>query len=134
MITHLEGFDTPRDLVFTALAGRRFPLTDEKRTQLAIADALTDAGVSFAREVRLDGPGFWDGEREPLGVIDFMVGSLGLEVKLQGSGAAIYRQLQGYARSEQVESLILVTAKALALPPLVNGKRCSIFSMGRAWL
>jgi len=130
----LEGGETTCDFVRAALDGQRIPLTNEKRTQLAIADALTDAGITFAREVRLDGPGFWDGDREPLGAIDFLIGTLGLEVKLSGSAPALRRQLAAYARSERIGSLLLVTARAFALPPQILGKPCTMFLLGRAWL
>lgn len=133
-MNELEGRETTHDLVRAALAGQRLPFTNEKRTQLAIADALTDAGLTFAREVRLEGPGVWKGDVEPLGTIDFLIGSLGLEVKLSGSAPAVHRQLAAYARSERIGSLMLVTARAFALPPLIGGKPCTIFFMGRAWL
>lgn len=87
----------------------------EERCQAAIAAALQAAGVAFEREVRLS-----DRDR-----IDFMVGSVGVEVKLDGSLSALTRQLHRYAQSDRVESLLVVTTRArlARVPQSLNGKR-----------
>ena len=67
-------------------------------------------------------------------MIDFLAGDVGIEVKIKGSAADAFRQLKRYAESDRIGSLILVTSKAMALPPRVLGKRLTKFDLGRAWL
>lgn len=111
--------------VVSLLHSRRFPLTNEKVTQEAIAVALRDAGFAFERERRLG----------DLGLIDFLVEGIGIEVKLRHSGGsrrAIFRQCQRYAEHEDVRELIVATNMALGLPDL--GKPARVVSLGTAWL
>ena len=119
--------------VVAALHGKRFSLEDEKRTQAEIAAVLTVSGLDFRREVAL-APA--NGLR---GVIDFAIpgedGKLvGLEIKLGGSAVAIHRQMCRYAHDDQVASLVLATSKAIAFPPVVGGKRCTVINLWAAWL
>lgn len=119
---------TMRD-VMRALAGRRFQLEDEKRTQAEIEDALKDTfsflGHSHVeREVRL-----------VKGVIDFVVNrDTGVEIKLKGGAGAIERQLRRYAEDDYLTGLVLVTAKPIGLPSLIRGKPIAIVDLARAWL
>jgi hypothetical protein len=106
------------------LAGKMFPLSDEKRLQNAIEDELQRAGVIVKREYRLS----------TKDIIDFMVGSVGIEVKIKGGKLDIYRQLERYAEHELVSHLILVTNVAMGLPPDIKGKPTSIINLARAWL
>lgn len=106
------------------LASHRFLITMEKSVQRQIADVLTAAALDFEDEVRLA-----KGD-----IIDFVVGRVGIEVKVAGSRRAILRQLERYAESDRIDSLILVGSIAMGLPPLINGKPATIVSIGRAWL
>lgn len=121
-----------RDAVLAALAGRRMPLENEKATQSDIALALAAADLDFAREAQLS-----DG-RAQLGAVDFVVrdgdGLIAIEVKLRGSSATVHRQLCRYASDPRVTSLILVTARVVAMPATVAGKPLSIINLGTAWL
>lgn len=113
-------------LVLQALAGKRLPLQDEKALQNSIwsvfeADAAT---WKCAREVKIAG-----------GIIDFIVaGDTGVEIKIKGTAAAIARQLAGYAAEARLSGLVLVTAKTVAVPPMIGGKPVAILDLGRAWL
>lgn len=123
--------------ILAALAGKRFPLEDEKQTQAAVNVALLCAGLVVDREVP-----------SPGGIIDFVVTldepsgvlrsmrfvHIGIEVKLKGQPAAIRRQLERYASDEMLEALILVTAKPVAMPAAIGGKPLAVFDLGRAWL
>lgn len=117
--------------VTAALAGQRFPLEDEKRTQEAIGDALTRAlGADWVvREYRLTS-----------GIIDFVVvdhpgpGLIGIEVKIKGAPREIVRQLVRYAGEVQIAGLVLVTARPMRLPPTLQGKPVAMVDLGRAWL
>lgn len=102
----------------------RLPLNDEKVTQAAIANALELAGVSFEREVRLS-----DAD-----IVDFMAGTIAIEVKIKGAKAAIYRQLERYAEHGCVTSILLVTSRSMHLPALIKGKPTLVASLSRGWM
>ena len=116
--------------ILGVLAGKRFPLENEKALQAAMAATLEAAFEGFVfREHKLVG-----------GVIDFVVvncpgfGATGIEVKIGGSARDIHRQIVAYAVDPHLTSLILATSKAMALPPAIIGKRVTVFDLGRAWL
>ncbi len=110
----------------TLLQGHRFPLHQEKATQEAIEAVLENQpGVTFTREHRLS----------PEDIIDFVVApGIGVEVKLKGSPINIYRQCARYCLHEQISSLLVVTAKALALPPTLHQKPVRVLCLGAGWL
>jgi len=81
----------------------RFRHTAEKDLQRAIAQVLERRDVSFRTEVKL-------GPRER---IDFLLeGGVGIEVKVKGSATQAARQLQRYAKSNEVTELVLVTSRS----------------------
>ncbi|WP_345477972.1 hypothetical protein [Nesterenkonia rhizosphaerae] len=65
--------------------------------QSTISEALTSAGIDHTREYRLS-------RRDR---IDFLIGTVGIEVKIKGSRADVIRQLGRYAESQQITELIL---------------------------
>jgi hypothetical protein len=97
---------------------------NEKDVQARIETALTGSGVSFKREVRL----------APRDIIDFVVDRTGIEVKIKGGKRAIYRQIQRYAESDALDSIILLTNIATGMPTEINGKPVHVASIGRGWL
>lgn len=115
---------TTVDHLIAILSRCRLLVEKEVDTQNAIAAELARAGVEHRREVRLT-----TSDR-----IDFMVGSTGVEVKVGGAKRAILRQLERYADSDAVETLVLVTNVALGLPSQLNGKPVHLVSIGRGWL
>jgi hypothetical protein len=92
----------------------------EDAIQRAIAQVLRKERplVAFAREVRLD----------KASRIDFMVGTIGVEVKVGGGISAVIRQLHRYAEFATVAELVLVSTKtSLArVPTELNGKRVRV--------
>lgn len=109
----------PRELrtseVAEVIRGRRYLFDSEAELQEAIAGVLEDEGVCFEREVPLTAA-----DR-----VDFMAeGSIGIEVKTDGSLTALTRQLYRYAQSRHVAALIaVVTASRLRnLPGEMAGK------------
>jgi hypothetical protein len=105
----------------------RADLSDEKRAQADLFAALTPVFTDppVEREVRL---GAGD-------VIDFMIGGVGIEVKLKGARKAdVYRQLGRYARHDRVSGLILATNLSMGLPKEIDGKPAWFVSLGKAWL
>lgn len=75
---------------------------NEAGLQACIWTRLVDAGLTPYREA-------WIGSGER---IDFLVGRVGIEIKVAGSAADVRRQLARYAATEAVDELLLVTTKA----------------------
>lgn len=111
------------DLV-ALLRRHRVPLTTEHACQDAIEGVLGAAGIAYAREHSLGG----------FGRIDFLIGRIGLEVKVShiSSPREIHRQIARYCRSPEIEGLILATGRSVVLP--VMDKPVVVLSLGRAWL
>lgn len=107
-----------------AIASWKYDLSDEIRTQDQIGGALKAANIPFDREVKLT-----DSDR-----IDFMCGTVGLEVKLKGQARAIFRQIQRYSASPRVTQIIVVTARTLGMPKSVGGKPVHVLALGRTML
>lgn len=114
----------PDPLVFL-LERCRIAYTDEIDLQDKLFGLIVAWGYIVEREVRLS----------PKDRIDFLVNeTIGIEVKIKGSKRAIYRQLQRYAEIDQLQRVILVSAVALGLPEMINGKPITLVSLGGAWL
>ncbi len=93
----------------------RLPVSNEAALQSAVEKALRqELGSDAVRREVVRGA-----DR-----IDFVVGSVGVELKVKGSFAAVLRQLERYSKWEALGSLVLVTAKGAhrALPAEVGGK------------
>lgn len=106
------------------LEGRRFPLSDEKRLQEEIETQLLAGAFAFEREVKLG-----DGD-----IIDFVVGRIGLEVKIKGAKREIYRQCERYCAHDQITGLVLASNVAMGLPVEIAGKPVRLASLGKGWL
>jgi hypothetical protein len=103
----------------------RLPSASEAELQIAIERTLTDAAVTYERELRLG----------PADRIDFLCcDGVGIEAKVRYPKRAIYRQLERYARHDRITALILVTATAIGLPAALGGKPLFYVSLGRASL
>lgn len=102
------------------LETRRWPLSDETRLQECVADELTRSAYVFEREVRLA-----KGD-----IIDFMVGSIGIELKIAGQRRAIYRQCERYCAHDRVQALILGTSAAMGLPESINERPVFVALLG----
>lgn len=107
--------------VIEALRTSRFTHSNEEELQRGIEQAFASAGIEAQREVRLSG-------RDR---IDFLVGGIGVEVKVAGSAASAFRQLERYAESDLVEELVLVTDRAQvgAQPATVGGKPLTVVAL-----
>ena len=110
--------------IVAALRPLRLPLSDEIRLHQHMADAFDSAGIGYQREVRLS----------PRDRVDFLVGTVGIEVKIKGGKRDIFRQLERYAEHDGVGALLLVSNVPMGLPPTINGKPVTYFSLARAWL
>ncbi len=109
--------------VLDALRGQRIEISTEREVQRQIALVFAKAGIVYQREVKIAG-----------GRIDFLVGDVGIEVKIDGSARAMHRQLRGYSGEGRIRALVLVTAKAVGMPPEIAGKPVTVFGLGGAWL
>lgn len=104
------------DSLLKALRAYSFTFTTEGELQRGIAAALAAAGIDHQREVNLG-----DSSR-----IDFMVGRVGVEVKINGTPADLIRQVHRYAQFDELDEILVVTSRmklAFSLPKALNGKR-----------
>ncbi len=74
----------------------------EAELQVAVAEIFRMHGIAASREVRLS-----RGDR-----LDFLAGTVGIEIKVDGSLAALTRQLHRYAGLAEVSELLVVTTKS----------------------
>lgn len=94
----------------------------EAELQANLSDFLDEYLVYPAREVVLS-----DGRSR----IDMLAGTVGIEVKIDGSWASVIRQLTRYAKCTDVGSLVLVTSRAKHhhLPDQLAGKPLHLVSL-----
>jgi hypothetical protein len=91
----------------------RYTVTCEADLVKAVSSVLAAAGCSFSSEVRLSA-------RERL---DFLVGPVGLELKVSSHAGPVLRQVTRYMQHDRVAELVLVTTcRRHVLPPMVLGK------------
>ncbi|MGH3825963.1 MAG: hypothetical protein ACRDQX_02120 [Pseudonocardiaceae bacterium] len=109
--------------VTAVIRSYRFTYSAETQLQEGVAAAFATAGVPAEREARLS----------PIDRIDFLIGRVGVEVKIAGSVGAVLGQLQRYALHD-LSALVLVTTRArhLALPTTVGGLPLHIVHLGGA--
>lgn len=106
--------------ILRAFDGFAVRAVEESDLQEAVARILRGSRVEFDEQVQLA-----PGER-----IDFMCGSVGLELKTKGGVSPLLRQLHRYAAHERVSALIVVTTRrALAALPRAIGEK-PLFSVG----
>lgn len=114
--------------VHTVLSCGRYDLANEKATQAEIeADLVANFGADHvSREHRLSA-----GD-----IPDFLThGAVAVEIKgPHHRGPAVERQLARYAAHPEVKVIILVTARAMTMPPLIGVKPVRVINLGRAWL
>lgn len=97
----------------------RFNFTKEAELQQAINRVFVLNRIVYSREVRLT-----DKDR-----IDFLVGNVGVEVKVDGSLSDVTRQLHRYVQSAEIESMLLVTTRLrhLDCPRFLNRKEIEVY-------
>jgi len=106
---------------------QRFSLEDEKVLQAEIEKELIEFNIPYEREVYLDG--------NIKNQIDFVLfGNIGMEVKIKGNKANVYRQCARYCACDQINQLILITSKSFYLPELISNKPAHIIHIARNWL
>jgi hypothetical protein len=105
----------------------KFSYSTEKELQAGIERVLKGAGVPCERERKLAGD---------LGVIDFLVGRIGIEIKTKGSPSQVARQLIRYCKSDELDAIILVTGRVALgdLPQELGGKKIFVLSLWGTFL
>ena len=102
------------EIIASTLDHHHFRFSNEYELHAGVAQVLTSMGLEFHKEVLL----------APKNRIDFLVGRIGIEIKIDMSLAGVTRQLWRYADSDQIEAIILVTTRHAhrALPLEMKGK------------
>ena len=106
--------DDAMDKIEALLKSKRYRFTDEGTLQVGLGRVFTMAEIVYEAEVRLS----------PADRIDFLVGTVGIEVKVQGTNEAAHMQLLRYAEHERILGLLLVssTRRINDIPSLMRGK------------
>ena len=110
-------------LIVEELLRHVFHHVDEAELQEGIWEVLVRAGLDPQREVHLDARSR----------IDFVVGRIGIEVKVDGSLSALIRQAMRYAKYDALDELVIVTtlSRHLNMPATLNEKRITVAHLGR---
>jgi hypothetical protein len=100
----------------------RYTYSQETELHLGLEAAMLAAGLVPSPEVALT----------PRDRIDFLVGRIGVEVKIKGTRDALHRQVQRYAESPLVDELLVITTmhEHRGLPATVGGKPLSVLVIG----
>lgn len=114
---------TLRDII-QILSCSRFSLENEKKLQSEIEKKLTENGIKFLKEHRLDSKN----------IPDFFIDGIAIEIKIKGNASKIYKQLERYASFDEVKQILLVTNRSMGLPLHINKKGCVMIKLGMAWL
>ena len=102
------------------MTGRRLTFSGEIELHARLADAMAAEGLEFKQEVTLS-----PGER-----IDFMLGRLGLEVKVRQPVQSVLRQLQRYLEQPQLDGLLMVSIRHMPdFPTELAGKPVRQFAL-----
>lgn len=111
--------------ICAALSALRIPAAPEERALHGmIAAALAGADIAAKHEAVI----------APRCRIDFLAGSVGIEVKRGRPAAArLKAQAERYLASPQLSALILVTTGAAPLPDRIFGKPVVVFGLNRLW-
>lgn len=104
------------------IRGHRWRLEVESTLQAEISAQLTAAAIAHEREVRLDAKNR----------IDFLVGSVGIEVKIKGAKRDIYRQIERYTEFDEIAEIVLLTNVAVRMPATISGKPVHVIPLTSA--
>lgn len=111
--------------VASALLSVRVPAEPEEYDIHAlVASTLQSRGISFQHECPL----------APRCRIDFLVGSVGIEIKKGRPGnRTLQNQLERYLKSDLLDGILVVVQKNVDLPSRICGKPVLIVSLNRNW-
>jgi hypothetical protein len=112
-----------------ALQRLRVDLRVEKRAQQQIHEHLIARGLPFKRDAGLGGHRL-DSHNIP----DLFCQGIAIEVKLQGQAREILNQCKRYCSFDEVQIIILCSAKPMGFPRQINNKPAYMINLSRAWL
>lgn len=94
---------------------------NESDMQKRIGAALSEAGIEHVREAPVRG-----------GRIDFLVGTIGVEVKIKGSLSDLTRQASAYTDEPGITAILVVTTRFAhrRLPETMGGKAIRVLCVG----
>ena len=114
----------PESLI-SLIGSARLDLSTEGAVQRGLGRLLDEEGISYKAEVIL----------APSDRIDFLIGRVGVEVKIGHPRRAILRQLERYAGSDRIDALLLVSSAPFPSAGFaLNGKPVHIVSLSVGWL
>jgi hypothetical protein len=107
--------------IVAALSSFRFRFNTEDELHQGIAQVLEKNQFNAKHEAELTAA-----DR-----IDFLVDGIGIEVKVDGSRAAVIRQLHRYAQLHEIKALILITSRNrhCDLPETINNKPLRVINL-----
>lgn len=119
----MADVDDKARLIVEVLLQHIFRYVNEGELQDGIWAVLVAAGLDPQREVHLDARSR----------IDFMVGRIGIEVKVDGSLSALIRQAMRYAKHDGLDEIVIVTtlSRHLNMPDTLNDKRITVAHLSR---
>lgn len=102
------------DQIEDAVTERALTYITEAQLQAELERVFADHGIDAAREVRLS-----DGRSR----IDFLAARTGIEIKVDSSWTEVSRQLNRYAKCDEIDQLVLITSKVThrQVPDVVAG-------------
>jgi hypothetical protein len=113
------------DWLINLIGSARLDLSTEGAVQRGLARLFEEDQVPYEAEVIL----------APSDRIDFLIGRVGIEVKIGHPRRAILRQLERYARSDRVDTLLLVSSAPFPSAGFeLRGKPVHIVSLSVGWL
>lgn len=109
------------DRIADVLTSGVYRYSRETQLHLGIEQALTGAGFNPQPEQRIKG-----------GRIDFLVGRVGIEVKIKGTAPDLLAQLVRYAASPEVDGLLVASTRIRHrdMPTELNGKPVRVVIIG----
>jgi len=110
----------------TILAGYRFRFSTEEQLHAGMEDVMAREGLRWEHERHLS-----------TGRIDFLVESgIGIEVKVDGSRAALLRQISRYLLQSEVRELLVITTRAShsEIPMVMHGKTVRVLYLSPGML
>jgi len=101
-------------LLCQKLSSTKFIFSNEIELHQGIEQFLISLGIDYQKEVILDSK-----DR-----IDFLIGKIGIEIKINESTSEVTRQLWRYAQQEMIDEIILITtrSKHKVIEGIINGK------------
>jgi hypothetical protein len=113
------------DRLIRLISSARVDLSTEAAAQNGLTRLFEAEGLPYEAEVRLSAA-----DR-----IDFLIGRIGVEVKIGHPRRSILRQLERYAGSDRVDALLLVSSAPFPSSGFdLNGKPVHIVSLSTGWL